>query len=60
MTTYRVQGFTSIEVRLRQHDDGESTVLIGHHFQEAFIPDVTLSMDMAKSLNKQLNQLLSQ
>jgi hypothetical protein len=59
-TTYRVQGFTSIEARLQQYDGDEPTVLIGHRFQGAFIPRAALSMDMAKSLYKQLNQLLSQ
>jgi len=56
---YRVQGFTSIEVRLQQHDGDEPTVLIGRRFQGAFIIDAALSMDMAESLSKQLNQLLS-
>jgi len=61
-TTYRGQGFThltSIEVKLQCHDGDEPTVLIGQRFQGAFISDVALSMDMAKSLSEQLNQLLS-
>jgi hypothetical protein len=56
---HRIQGFTSIEARLQQHEGDEPTVLIGHRFQGAFISDAALSMDMAKLLNKQLNQLLS-
>jgi len=59
IVAYRAQGFTSIEVRLQQHDGDKPTVLIGHRFQGAFISNAALSMNMAESLSKQLNQLLS-
>jgi hypothetical protein len=58
-TAYRVQGFTSIEVRREPHKDGD-TILIGHRSYGHFVLDATLSMEMAESLSKQLNQLLSQ
>ena len=58
-TAYRVQGFTSIEVRREPHKDGD-TILVGHRSYGHFVLDATLSMDMAESLSKQLNQLLSQ
>lgn len=58
-TTYRVQGFTSIEARREHHEEGDA-ILIGHCSYGHFVLDATLSMDMAESLSKQLNQLLSQ
>jgi len=58
-TAYRVQGFTSIEVRREPHEGGDA-ILIGHRFYGHFVSDATLSMEMAESLSKQLNQLLSQ
>jgi hypothetical protein len=58
MSTYKVQGFTSIEVQRQYHKEGD-TILIGHRDAGVFIFDVALSMDMAESLHKQLNQLLS-
>ena len=58
-TTYRVQGFTSIEARREHHEKGD-TILIGHRSYGHFVLDATLSMEMAESLSNQLNQLLSQ
>jgi hypothetical protein len=58
-TAYRVQGFTSIEARREHHEKGD-TILIGHRSYGHFVLDAILSMEMAESLSKQLNQLLSQ
>jgi hypothetical protein len=55
----RIQGFTSIEVQRKNHKDGD-TILLGHRHAGVFVADAFLSMDMAESLRKQLNYLLSE